>query len=134
MRVLETGNKVRQRLPEFVHVFRGLGKVVGKIDFGVAEFSQLVNRELEALLVFINQALDLEEVILLEGLQHVLHVVPHLGFELPAAIAKCQRQIRFASLLGLDLFGYHDESRGDDLVLVAHAVADVEVLHGMWQV
>jgi hypothetical protein len=47
-----------------------------------------------------------------------------------AAVAQCEREVRFATFLRLDLLGNYDEARRDDLVLVAYAIADVEVLHG----
>ena len=77
---------------------------------------------LEAVLVFVDQALDLEEVILLEGVENFFDVVPHLGFDLAAAVAEGERQIGLAGFLGLDLLGDHDKSGGDDLVFVLGAV------------
>ena len=44
--------------------------------------------ELEALLVFVDQALGLDKVVLLEGFEDFFNVVPHFGFELSAAIAR----------------------------------------------
>ena len=78
-----------------------------------------MHRELKAVLVLVDQAFDLEEVILLEGVEDLFNVVPHLGFDLAAAIAESERQIRLAGLLGFDLLGNHDEARGDDLVFLA---------------
>ena len=129
MRILECRHEVGQRLPEFVDILRGLGKVVGEIDFGVAQLAQLVDRELEAVLVFVDQAFDLEEVVLLEGIEDFLDVVPHFGFELAAAIAESECEVRLAGFLGLDLLGDDDESRGDDFVFVPDAIADVEIFH-----
>src|SRR5271165_6769868 len=129
MRVLESGDVVRESPPEFVNVLGGLGKVVGEVDFGFAQLAQLVDGELEAVFVFVDEALDLEEVILLEGVEDFFDVVPHFGFELAAAIAESEGQVRLASLLGLDLLAHDDEARSDDLVLVARAIADVEVFH-----
>ena len=129
MRVLESSDKAGQRLPEFVDVLGGLGKVVGEVDFGFAQLAQLVDGELETLLVFVDEALDFEEVVLLEGVEDLFDVVPHLGFELAAAIAESEREIGLAGLLGLDLLGDDYEAGGDDLVFVAGAVADVEIFH-----
>ena len=116
-------------LPKLVSVFRGLWKVVGKLDFGFAQLAQLVNGQLETLLVFVDQAFDLEEVILLEGVEDFFDVVPHFGFELAAAIAEREREIGLPGFFRLDLLGDDDEGRSDDLVFVARAVADVEILH-----
>src|SRR5271156_3078766 len=82
MKILKRRNKIRKRLPEFVDVPAGLGKIIGEFDLRFTELSQLVDGELEAALVLIDQALDLEKVILLEDDEHLFHVVPHLGLEL----------------------------------------------------
>ena len=85
--------------------------------------------ELEAVLVLVDQAFDLDEVILLEAVDGVLDVVPHLGFDVAAAIAEGQSQIGLAALLGFDLLGDDDEGRSDDLVLVLNAVGNEKFLH-----
>ena len=59
--------------------------------------------ELEAVLVLVDQALDLDEVVLLEGVDGVLDVVPHLGFDVAAAIAQGEGQVRLTAFLGFDL-------------------------------
>ena len=64
-----------------------------------------MDRELETVFVFVDKAFDLEEVILLESVESLLDVVPHFGFELPAAIAKREGQIRLARFLWFDLLG-----------------------------
>ena len=110
MGILERGDKVRKNLPELVDVFGGLGKVVGEVDFGFAQFAQLVDRELKAVLVLVDEAFDLEEVILLESFENFLDVVPHFGFELAAAVAEGEREVRLAGLLGFDLLAHDDES------------------------
>ena len=110
MRILEGRDEGRQGLPEFVDVLGGLGKVVGEIDFGFAQLAQLVDGELKAVLIFVDQAFDLEEVVLLEGVEDFLDVVPHFGFELAAAVAERESQVRLASFLGLDLLADDDES------------------------
>src|ERR1700683_1197746 len=129
MAILERGDKVRKSLPELVDVFGGLGKVVGEVDFGFAQFAQLVDRELKAVLILVDEAFDLEEVILLESFENFVDVVPHFGFELAAAVAEGERQVTLAGLLGFDLLAHDDESRSDDLILLPHAIADVKVFH-----
>ena len=89
-----------------------------------------MDRELETILVLVDEAFDLKEVVLLEGVEDFFDVVPHLGFDLAAAITERKRQVRLAGFLGLDLLADDDETRGNDLVLVARAIADVEVFHG----
>src|SRR5436190_12805399 len=84
--ILNSGNEIRQSLPELVNVLCSFRKVIGKIDFRFTQLSKLVDGELEALLVLIDQPLDFEEVILLKGVEHFLYVVPHFGFELAAAV------------------------------------------------
>ena len=132
MRIFERGDKSRQGLPEFVDILGGLGKIVREVDLAVTQLAQLVHSELKAVLVFVDEALDFEEVILLEGVENFFDVVPHFGFELAAAVAERERQIRFPSLLGLDLLSHDDESRGDDLVLLPRAITDIEVFHALW--
>ena len=66
MRILKPGNKLRQRPPEFANIFGGLGKIVGEIDLGFFHAPQLVNRQLKTILIFIDQTLDFEKIILLE--------------------------------------------------------------------
>jgi len=88
VRVLKGCDEVRKSLPQIVNIFCSLGKIIGEFNFGVAQLAHLVNGELETILVFINQALDLEEIVLLESIENFLHVIPHLGFELN----RCGRQ------------------------------------------
>ena len=133
MLILKGRDEVRQRLPELVNILRGLGEIVGELDFRFAQLAQFVDGELEAVLIFVDQAFDFEEVILLKGVEHFLHVVPHLGFELPAPVAKGQSEIRLSGFLRLDLLTDHDKIGSDDFVFVAGAVADVELFHSLHQ-
>ena len=80
------------------------------------------------------QAFDLEVVVLIVGVENVVDVVPHLGFDLTAAVAEGQGEVWLAGLLGLDLFGDYHECRGDDFVFVAATVANIEILHGLREV
>src|SRR5208283_823219 len=64
MRILDRGDEVAQGLPELVNVFGGLGKIVGEVNLGFTQLAQLVDGELEAVLVLVDQTLDFEEVIL----------------------------------------------------------------------
>jgi len=58
MMILERCDEVCQSLPKFIDVASGLGKIVGEFDFGFAQLAQLVDGELEAVLVFVDQAFD----------------------------------------------------------------------------
>ena len=127
--ISEGGDEARQGLPELADVFGGLGEVVGEVDFGFSQAAQFVDGELEAVLVLVDQALDLDEVVLIEGVDGILDVVPHLGFDVAAAIAEGQSQVGFTGLLGLDLLGNHHEARSDDLVFVLDAVGNEKFLH-----
>jgi hypothetical protein len=129
--VLKSGDEVGESSPQLINVFRRFWKIVSKLDFRITQFSKLMNRELETLFVLIDEAFDFQEIILLKRLEDFLYVVPHFGFNLTAAIAECEREVRLPSLLGLDLFGDNDKSGSDDLIFVARTIANVEVLHQM---
>src|SRR4029077_5995899 len=66
VRVLKGADEVSQRAPELVNVLGGLGQVIGKIYFCVLHATQFVDGELEAIFVLVDEAFDLEKVILLE--------------------------------------------------------------------
>ena len=131
VRILKGGDESGQRLPELVDVLCGLWKVVRKFDFRFAQLAQLVDRELKPVLVFVDQAFDFEKIVLLEGVEDFFDVVPHLGFELTAAVAEREGEVRLAGFLRLDLLGDHDKIGGDDFVFVADAIADVELFHDL---
>ena len=131
MGIAKGSDESRQGLPQLADILGGLGQVIGEVDLGVAQAAQLVNRDLEAVLVFVEQAFDLEEVVLLEGVDRVLDVIPHLGFDLAGAITQDQRQIRLSGLLRLDLLGNDHKTRGDDLVFVVRAIGQEEFLHAV---
>ena len=73
---------------------------------------------LKAVFVFVDQALDFEEVILLEGIENFLDVVPHLGFDLSAAVAQGEREIGLARLFRFYLLGDYNKGGGDDFIFV----------------
>src|SRR5689334_24184980 len=64
VRILKAGNIFGEGLPELVNVLRGLREIVAVVNFSIAQFSQLVDGQLETVFVFIDQTLDLEEVVL----------------------------------------------------------------------
>src|SRR4029077_6552975 len=130
--ILKAGDIAGQRLPQLADVFRSLGQVIGEIDFRIPETTELMDSDLKSILVFVEQALDLDEVILLESVQGILHVVPHLGFDVAGAITERQRQVRFTRFFGLHLFDDDDEARGNDFVFVLDTIAYKEVFHDEW--
>src|SRR5207244_11334427 len=93
----------------------------------MAQQADFVNGYLEAILVFIKQALDLDEVILIENVNGIFDVIPHFGFDVPAAIAERQREIGLSRFLGLYLLGDDNEAGGDYLILLLGAIAAEEV-------
>ena len=121
--------KLGQGAPELADILGGLGQVVGEVDFGFVQAAQLVDGDLKTVLVFVEQAFDFDEVVLLEGVDGFLDVVPHLGFELAGAIREHQGQVRLAGFLRLHLLGNDHEVRGDDFVFVLDAVGDEEFFH-----
>ena len=81
-----------------------------------------MDRVLKPIFVLVEQSLDLQKVVLLESVEGVLDVVPHLGFNLAAAVCKSKSQIRLSRLLGLNLLGGNDETRSNNLVFEAWAI------------
>ena len=129
VRILKASHEFGQRSPELANVLCGLREIVGEVDLGFRHAAQLVNRKLKPVLILIDQAFDLEEVVLLEAENEFIDVVPHLGFNLPGAIRQNQRQIRLAIFLCLDLLRRHHEAGGDDLVLLMNAFRYKELFH-----
>ena len=88
-----------------------------------------MNRDLEAILISVQQAFDLEEVVLLEGVECVFDVVPHFGFDLATTIGKSQREIGLAGFLWLYLLAGDDETGNDDFVFEARTIREEEFFH-----
>src|SRR5215468_7393720 len=129
MRILQRGYEVAQAFPKFINVLSCFWEVVSEFDFCIGQSAQLMNGELKTILVLVQQALNFEKVILLKGVESTLHVVPHFGFKLTAAIAQDEREIRLARLLGFHLFRHHNEAGNDDLIFLLGAIADEEIFH-----
>jgi len=126
---LERGHKLRQRSPEFADVLGGLGQVVGEVDLSFFHAAQLVNGELKTILILIDEPLDLEKVVLLEGEDEFFDVVPHFGFDLARAICQGQRQVRLAIFFCLHLLRRHHEAGRDDLVFLLATFGDKKLFH-----
>src|ERR1700693_57179 len=88
MEVLERTDKIRQVLPEFVDISGSFRKIVGEFNFGIAQLTQLMDGELKAVLILVDQDFNLQEIVLLYTREHFFHVVPHLVFQLSAAVAE----------------------------------------------
>ena len=58
----------------------------------------------------------LDEIVAVEGIEHVGDVVPHLGVEFAGAVAEHQRKVELAALLLPDLLGVDQETGRDHLV------------------
>src|SRR6266496_1785864 len=129
MRISERLHEFHQRSPQLINVLGGFRKVIGKIDFGVRHSSELVDRQLKTVLILVEQPFDLQKVFLLEGVDGVFHVVPHLGFDLSATVGESQREIRLTGLFWLYLFYGDDEAGSDYLVLKARTIREEEILH-----
>ena len=92
-----------------------------------------MDSDLKPVLIFINQPLNLQEIILLEGTENFFDVVPHLGFDLAAAVSQGKREIGLAGLLRLYLLGNDDEAGRDDFIFVITTVGEEEFLHGVFE-
>src|SRR6202142_172294 len=111
MGVLKRSDEGCQGLPEFADVFGGFWQVVREVNLRLSQTAKFVNGDLEPVLIFVEQALDLEEIVLLEGVDGVLDVIPHLGFNLAGTITEGQRKVGFSGLLRFDLFGNNHKTR-----------------------
>src|ERR1700681_1042420 len=129
VRILKGCDKLAQRSPEFADILGCLGQVVSEIDFGLCHAAEFVDGQLKSILVFVDQTLDLEEVVLLEAEDKLIDVVPHFGFELAAAISQDQGQIRLAIFLSLYLLRGHYEAGGNDFILLITTFGDKKLFH-----
>src|SRR5947209_19486203 len=109
MAILKGGNIPANRPPQLLNILGGLGKIVGIVNLRFVHAADFVNGELIAVRIFVDQAADLEEVVLLERVDGVGNVVPHLCVEVAGSIAKSEREKDFAALLRLDLLRGNQE-------------------------
>jgi hypothetical protein len=68
-----------------------------------------VNGELKAVRILIDQPANFDKIVLLEDVNRVGDVVPHLGVDLPGAVAQRKRQVDVAALLGFNLLARYQE-------------------------
>ena len=127
--VLETVNVIAEGLPELVDVLGRLREVVRIIDLRLAQLADLVDGHLPAAVVLVQDAFDLDEIVLVKAGDGVADVVPHVGLQLSGAVRKHEGEIEFTVLLRLHLFDGDDEVGGDGLVFQTRAIADIEILH-----
>ena len=88
MRIFKAGDEACQNLPQFPDILGRLRQVVGKINFRLAQAAKLVDRKLEAIFVLVDQTFDLDEIVLVKGVDGIFDVIPHFAFEVSAAIAQ----------------------------------------------
>ena len=105
--------KPRSSRPHLAGVALGGREVVGELHLALVHAPHLVHGELRAVLVDLDQALHLDEIVAVEGVHHLGHVVPHLGVHLAGAVAEAEREVKLAALLLADLLGPHQEAGGD---------------------
>jgi hypothetical protein len=127
--VLHRGDKLAQRSPQLGDVLLRRRQEVGEIDLALFHLADLVDGELDAIVVAVDQAFDFDEVVLIERLDHVRDVVPHLGVELAGSVGKRELQIQLTRLPRTHLLGGDHERRRDGFVLVLGRVLNVEVFH-----
>src|SRR5581483_157980 len=58
IRVLKRIDEAAESAPKFINVLRCLRKVVREVDLGIAQFSQFMNCDLKAVLIFVQQTLN----------------------------------------------------------------------------
>src|SRR5262249_28730620 len=129
--VAHAGNKFAERAPQRGDVFGGTGKIIVKLNFGFLQGADFVQRNLETPVEFVHQPTDLDEVVLLETVDVVRHVVPHLRFHVASAVSQSQRQVQVAALFGFSLLRHDYKRRGNHLVLKSGGFGNVEILHGL---
>src|SRR5581483_2924433 len=127
--VFEAVNKLRQRAPELVNVFGGFREIICELYFYFVQAPQLVDRQLEAVVVLVDQAFDFDEVVLLEAIDAIGNVVPHLGFDLSGAVRQRESEVGFTGFFRLDLFYSDDKAGNDDLIFVLRRLGDIKVFH-----
>ena len=92
MKIADGGDRGAQLHPHFLGVAQGGGEVVDEIDLAVVHPPHVVDGDLRPVLKDLDQPLDLDEIVAVEGIHHgVGDVVPHLGVHLAGAVAEEQR-------------------------------------------
>src|SRR5580692_197884 len=71
-----------QRRPQFLHVFAGVGNIVGQFELVRGSYAELFQVQLQAAVVAADLTADLDHVALLELGGGVGEIVPHAGLDL----------------------------------------------------
>jgi len=98
-----------------------------EIDLLVLDAAQFVDGELRAIVVKLQQPFHLDEIVAVERVHHLGHVVPHFGVDFAGAVGQQKREIRLAGALLPDLFGVNQKCSGGRFV--GFQVAYVRRLH-----
>src|ERR1039458_8171033 len=114
VRIRDRRGEPAQFPPHLLGIARGGREVIGEIHLAVVQLVDGVQSQLRPVVEDLDQSLDLDEVVALEGLHDFGDVIPHFGVQLAGAVAELERQIRIALLLLPDLFGANQEAAGDD--------------------
>src|ERR1017187_5703036 len=129
MGLRDGGDKFTERMPELIDILRCFGKVIGEVNLGLVHLADLVKGELPALVVFVDQSLDFDYVILFKAVGALLDVVPHLCLDGSGAVHQGEIQIGLAALFGLDLLVADDKAGGDYLVFLLCRVSNIKLFH-----
>src|SRR5437764_12256885 len=116
--------------PQLIDILVRRRQLIGVFNLRLFHSPHFVDSQLITAGILVDQPANLEEVVLLKGVDRVGNVVPHLGLDLAGAIAKRERKKNVSALLGLDLLGGDKKRGGNDLVFVAGGVFNEELLHG----
>src|SRR5205814_5328137 len=104
MRISEIRDDASQFSKHLVWIAIGAGKVIGEIDFVLLQAAQTVNSKLMPILMNLQNAFNLDEVVPIEGVHHLSDVVPHLRLDLPRSVGEMKRQKWLTSSLLADFF------------------------------
>ena len=105
-----------QLVPHRFRILQRSRKEIAEIDFAVRHPAQLVNGELRPVVVELHQPFDLDEVVALERLDNLGHVVPHLAVDFARAVRQNQRQVWLARALLPHFFRVNQKYRGRNFV------------------
>ena len=102
--------------PHLFGIARGGGEKVAEFHLAVFHRADLVDGELGPVVVDLEQAFDLDEIVTIEGIHDFGDVVPHFGVELAGAIRQQEGEIGLAGALLPDLLRLNEKESGRDFV------------------
>ena len=91
MRIADRGYRGVELAPHLFDIPTRMGEVFPQVDLRFISPPQPVDRDLRPLAVELHQPLHLDEVVAIEGLDDLRDAVPHLGFEMAAAVSENER-------------------------------------------